>query len=63
MQFNAAITFDAADEAAAIAEIEAWNMSPGAVLQGLSGVVPVDGLPAAVGDDGALVLAAPPDEA
>ena len=60
MQFNAAITFEAADEAAAIAEMESWNMSPGATVQGLSGMVPVEGLPAAVDDDGALALAAPP---
>ena len=59
MQFNAAITFEAADEAAAIAEMESWNMSPGVTVQGLSGVVPVDGLPATVDDGGALALAAP----
>lgn len=61
MQFNATLTFDAADEAAAIAEMESWNMSPGVTVQGLSGVAPVEGLPATVGDDGALTLAAPPD--
>lgn len=61
MQFSTTVTFTAADEAAALAEVESWQLSPGVTVHALVGLAPVDGMPATVGEDGALTLAAPPD--
>ena len=59
MQYSTTLVFEAADEAAALAEVESWQLSPGVTVHNLMGLAPVDGMPAVVGDDGALTMSAP----
>lgn len=61
MQYSTTITFDAADQAEAIATVQAWQLSPGAIVHALVGMEPVDGLPATVTDAGELEITAAAD--
>ena len=62
MQFSTTITFDADDDAAALAEVQSWQLSPGATVHTLMGMLTVQGTPATVAASGELQLAEPPAE-
>jgi hypothetical protein len=60
MQYSATITFDAADQAAALAEMQSWQLPAGATVHALTAMEMVQGMPATVTDAGKLELTPPP---